>query len=231
MALTSGLTGLSHDSGQRAVVGRVFGLPVQTGDLTLEIGASGQYVWRPANTTSAGPGITLSNTVEIAVDKVPPSVSTGLILARNVTIAGVEASASWHGLLIQGEYYGIDVARPAGRPTVHRDGAYVQAAYALLGSPRRWNSSDGVWKPTSSVEGFGPRSGHWGTVEAIVRYSAVDISNADVHGGRQQTWTLGASYWPVLPLRLLAEFLHADVAGGPSPRTANAVAGRMVVQF
>ncbi len=230
-ALTSGLTGLSHDSGQRAVVGRVLGLPVQAGDLTLEIGASGQYVWRPANTTGAGPGVNLSNTAEIAVDKVPPSVSTGTLLARNVTVAGVEASASWRNLLIQGEYYGIDVARPAGRTSVHFDGGYVQAAYTLLGSPRRWNSSNGVWMPTSSGEGFNPSSGHWGTLEAVVRYSAVNLSDADVHGGRQQTWTVGASYWPVLPLRLLAEFLRADVAGGPSARAVNAFASRLIIQF
>ncbi len=231
VALTSGLTGVSHDSGQRAVVGRVLGLPVQTGGLTLEVGVSGQHVWRPANTTGAGPSVNLSDTVEIAVDKVPPSVSTGTLLARGVTVAGVEASASWRSLLIQGEYYGIEVARPAGRPNVHLDGGYVQAAYTLLGSPRRWNSSNGVWMPTSSGEGFSPRNGRWGTIEAVARYSASNLSDADVHGGRQQTWTLGASYWPVLPLRLLAEFLHADVSGGPSPRTANAFAGRLIVQF
>ncbi len=231
MALTSGLTGLSHDSGQRAVVGRVLGLPVQTGDLTLEIGASGQHVWRPANATGAGPSVNLSNTVEIAVDQVPPSVSTGTLLVRNVTVAGAEASMSWHNLLVQGEYYSINVTRLAERPDVHFGGGYVQAAYTLSGPPRRWSSGDGVWMPTSSGQGFDPRSGQWGTVEAVARYSVVNLSDADVHGGRQQTWTMGASYWPVLPLRLIAELLHADVSGGPSPRTANAFAGRLVIQF
>ena len=35
----------------------------------------------------------------------------------------------------------------------------------------------------------------------------------------------------MLPLRLMAEFLHAEVAGGPSARTVNAVAGRVAIQF
>ena len=231
VALTSGLTGVSHDTGQRAVVGRVLGLPVRTGGLTVEAGFSGQYVWRPANTTGAGRSVELSDTVEVAVDKVPASVSTGTLLARNVAVAGAEASASWRNILVQGEYYGIDVARPGGRPGVHFNGGYVQAAYTLLGSPRRWSSTDGVWMPTSSGEGFSPRDRRWGTVEAVVRYSAVNLSDADVRGGRQQTWTVGASWWPVLPLRLIAEYLHADVSGGPSPRTANALAGRLVIQF
>ena len=231
VALTSGLTGMSHDSGQRAVVGRVLGLPLQTGDFTVEIGASGQYVWRPANTTGAGPSVELSNTVEAAFDQVSPSVSTGTLLARNVTVAGAEASAAWRDLLVQGEYYAIDVSRPAGRPDVHFDGGYVQAAYTLLGSPRRWHGSNGVWMPTSSGEGFSPGDGHWGTLEAVARYSAVNLSDADVHGGRQQTWTVGASYWPVLPLRFIAEFLHVDVAGGPSPRTANGLVSALIVQF
>ena len=231
VALTSGLTGMSHDSGQRAIVGRVLGLPMQAGDFTLEIGGSGQHVWRPANTTGAGPSADLSNTIEVAVNKVTPSVSTGILLTRNVTVAGMDASASWRNLLIQGEYYGIDVVRPAGQPDLHFDGGYIQAAYTLFGSPRRWHSSDGAWTPTSSEHAFSPSSGHWGTLEAVVRYSKVNLSDADVHGGRQQTWTLGASYWPLLPLRLVAEFLHADVAGGPSPRSSNALAGNLIIQF
>ena len=230
-ALTAGLTGVSRDSGQRAVVGRVLGLPVRTGDLTLEVGASGQYVWRPANTTGAGSSVNLSNTVELAVDAVPPSVSTGTLLARNAAVAGAEASASWRNLLVQGEYYGVNVARAAGAPDLRFSGWYVQAAYTVLGAPRRWSGGDGVWMPTASRGGFSPRDGRWGTVEAVLRYSTVNLDAADVRGGRQDTWTVGASYWPVLPLRLMAEFLHAEVAGGPSPRTVNAVAGRLVIQF
>ena len=112
-------------------------------------------------------------------------------------MAGAEASASWRNLLVQGEYYGINVARAAGTPDLRFSGWYMQAAYTLLGAPRRWSGSDGVWMPTASQDGFSPRNG----------------------------------YWPVLPLRLMAEFLHAEVAGGPSARTVNAVAGRVAIQF
>lgn len=230
-ALTAGITGVSNDSGQRAVIGRVLGLPVQAGDLTVEVGASGQYVWRPANTTGAGSSVNLSNTVELAINAVPPSVSTGTLFARNAAVAGPEASAAWRSLLVQGEYYGINVSRAAGGPDLRFDGWYVQAAWTLLGAQRRWQSDSGVWEPTVPRDGFSPRDGRWGTVEAAARYSTVNLNAGDVHGGRQDAWTVGASYWPVLPLRLIAEYLHTDVTGGPSPRTVNAVAGRFQVQF
>ncbi len=230
-ALTAGITGISNNSGQRAVIGRVLGLPVQTDGLTVEVGASGQYVWRPANTTGAGSSVNLSNTVELAINAVPPSVSTGTLLARSATVAGPEASVAWRSLLVQGEYYGINVARAAGGPDLRFDGWYVQAAWTLLGAQRRWASEVGVWKPTVPRGGFSPRDGRWGTLEAVGRFSTINLDAGDVHGGKQDVWTVGASYWPVLPLRLVAEYLHTDVTGGPSPRTVNAVAGRFQVQF
>ena len=109
-------------------------------------------------------------------------------------MAGAEASASWRNLLVQGEYYGINVARAAGTPDLRFSGWYMQAAYTLLGAPRRWSGSDGVWMPTASQDGFSPRNGHWGTLEAVLRYSTVNLNAADVRGGRQDTWTVEASY-------------------------------------
>ena len=114
---------------------------------------------------------------------------------------------------------------------MHFDGGYIAGVYTLLGSRRRWNSDDGVWKPTSSGEGFSPGGGRWGTVGAVVRYLTARLADADVRGGRQRTWMLGANYCPVLLLRLTAEFLQVNVTGGPSLRTVKAFASRSAIQF
>lgn len=230
-ALTAGLTGPGRDSDQRAVVGRALVLPMRTGGVVIEVGASGQYVFRPSDQGGKGRSVSLSNTVELAIDDVLLSVSTGKVPARSAAVVGPEASVSWRNLLLQGEYYRVGVNRGMGRPDLAFGGWYVQAAWTLLGAPRRWDEGSGVWKPSTPSDRFDPRNGGWGALEVAARFSAVDLESRDVRGGRQSVWTVGVNYWPVTVIRLTAEILHADVRGGRSPRGVSAVAGRAQVQF
>jgi len=102
----------------------------------------------------------------------------------------------------------------------------VQAAYTVLGSPRSWSEAlGGVWAVPQSHAGFHPGAGQWGAVKVAARYSTINLNSGDIHGGRQDIWTAAVNWWPISPVRLTAEFLHADVSGGQSPRTVNAVAG------
>ena len=59
------------------MVGRGSVLLAKTDAVTLQAGASGQYVYRPSNPTGSEPSLALSNTLELAVDTVGPWVSTG----------------------------------------------------------------------------------------------------------------------------------------------------------
>ena len=230
-ALTAGLTGQVGGSGQRAVVGRGSVLLAKTDAVTLQAGASGQYVYRPSNPTGNEPSLALANTLEVAVDTVGPSVSTGPVPVRNAAVAGLEVSFAWRKLLLQSEGYGIELNRSAGGRSARFSGWYAQAMYMVAGPTRTWDPGIGVWLPPQLPEGFDPRQGLWGSVELGVRYSEVNLDGGGINGGRQGVWSAVASWWPIHQVRLMGEVLHADVAGGPSPRRADAVAGRFQLLF
>ncbi len=231
-AVTGGITGRIDDGQQHAVVGRAVGLPIQTRSFALELGGSAQYVFRPPNLTGTGRSLSLSEFVELSIDPAPPSVATGVVLVRSATVAGPEASASMGRLLLQGEWYQITLNRSDSARSTVFNGGYVQAAYTVLGSPRAWDEGlGGVWAVPKAQASFNPAAGQWGAVEVAARYSTIDLQSSDIRGGRQDIWTAAVSWWPISPVRLTAEFLHADVSGGPSPRTVNAMAGRMQLHF
>ena len=231
-ALTGGITGRIDDGRQRAVVGRIVGLPVQQDGFAVELGGSGQYVFQPANLIGRGGSVALSNFVELSVDPAIPSVATGNVPIRGATVAGPEASVSAGRLLMQGEWYQITLDRSDAPRAAVFSGGYVQAAFTVLGQPRAWSEAlNGVWTVPSASGGFHPRAGQWGAVEVAARYSTISLDSGDIRGGRQGIWTAGVNWWPLPPVRLTAEFVHADVSGGHSPRTANAVAGRLQLHF
>ncbi len=233
VALTSGRAGLGDDGNQRAVVGRAAGLPIHTGETTLHVGASGEWVFRPANESGKPRALAFSDRTELQIDDVKPSLSTGGIAASSGGAFGPELALTWRRLWLQGEYYQLLVNRRQSGigDTLTFDGYYAQAAYTLLGKPRTWKPSIGAFGAPTPAEGFNPGAGQFGAVEVGVRYSAVDLNDKNVRGGRQQVYSAVANWWPVEQLRFSLLYEHANVSRGPSPRTLNAVAGRAQFQF
>ena len=233
LALTAGQAGPGRDGNQRAVVARAAGLPVQTGALTIHAGLSGEWVFRPASDAGRSAAISLSDGPELRIDDVPSGLSTGRIEARSGGALGPELGLGWRRLWLQGEYIGLLVNRAAGSGagTLRFDGWYAQAAYTLVGHPRRWDGSIGAWGAPRPAERFNPAAGAWGAVELGVRFSTADLNSLDVRGGRQRVLSAGVNWWPIEPVRLSLNVEHADISGGRSPRRQDAVAGRAQLQF
>ena len=230
VALTAGQAGPGRDGNQRAVVARVAGLPVRDPDLTVHVGISGQYIFRPARDTGAPRSVSLSEQTELRIDDVPTSVSTRAIEASSAGVIGPELGIAWRRLWLQGEYYAVPVKRRAaaggGTPTF--DGWYAQAAYTVLGRPRQWGHANGTWGAPKPEAPFDARAGEFGAVELGARFSTIDL---DVRGGRQNVVSAGVNWWPIEPVRVSLMYEHADVSGGRSPRSLDAVAGRVQLQF
>jgi phosphate-selective porin len=68
-------------------------------------------------------------------------------------------------------------------------------------------------------------------LELGARFSTVDLNSDDIGGGRQRVWAAVANWYPADPLRFTLQYEHADIAGGPSPRSFDAVAARAQLQF
>lgn len=233
VALTGGRAGPGDDGNQRAVVGRAAGLPIRTDETTLHLGVSGEWVFRPANERGKPRALGFSDREELQIDDAASSLSTRSIPAGSGGAFGPELALAWRQLWLQGEYYQILVNRQdrAGGGTLSFNGYYAQAAYTVLGKPRTWQPSTGAFTAPKPAEGFNPAAGQFGALEVGVRYSAVDLNDKDLSGGRQQVYSAVVNWWPVEPLRFSLTYEHANITGGPSPRFLNAVAGRAQLQF
>lgn len=230
--VTGGTTGPGAQSDQRALLGRAAGLAVKEADLALHLGVSGAWVFQPPRGGSGrGPTLSFSDQPELQVDGADASLSTGSIATPGAEMGGVEAGLGWGRLWVQGEWYGIGVDRGAPDSGLFFSGWYAQAAYTLLGTPRRWTSDSAAWGSPKPSGRFDPAHGAWGALEVGARFSVADLDSGDVRGGRQQVWTAGISWYPAEPLRFILQYQHADVAGGAAPRRLDAVAARGQLRF
>ena len=232
VAGTAGQAGPPDDGGQRAIVARAAGLPLKAKDVALHLGASGEWVFDPrsgANLREAS----FSDKEQLQIDDVTPSLSTGSIRVRSAGAFGPEIGLSWRRLWLQGEYYSLIANRSdvAGGGTLRFDGWYAQAAYTALGNPRAWNSKIGAWGPPRPAEKFNPGAGQFGALELGAGYSTVDLRSQNVNGGTQRIVSTVANWWPVQPIRLSLLYENANIKGGRSPRTVNAVAARAQLAF
>ena len=59
----------------------------------------------------------------------------------------------------------------------------------------------------------------------------MNLSDADVQGGRQTVWTAGVNWYPVDPLKFTLQYQHADVTATATPRRLDALALRGQIRF
>ena len=232
LAGTAGQAGPPDDGGQRAIVGRVAGLPLKTSDVALHLGVSGEWVFDPRRGANLRE-VSFSDREQLQIDNAAPSLSTGSIQAGSAGAVGPEFGLTWRRLWLQGEYYSLIANRSAtaGGGTLSLDGWYAQAAYTVLGNPRAWNPKTGAWGAPTPAEGFNPGAGQFGAVELGVGYSTADLRSRNVNGGVQRIVSTVANWWPVKPVRLSLLYENASIEGGRSPRTVNAVGARAQLAF
>lgn len=230
---------------QTAAVARAGYLVATSSDYNLHIGASGTYVFAPADqgqgTTPRHP-LRFRDRPEIRVDSVR-LIDTGSIDADNASVYGVEFGGNWKQLYLQGEHFWYDIARRASAnlPDPDFTGYYLQGSWMLTGESRRYNATTGSFQnprprvPFSSGGGFGA----W---ELAARYSRMNLNfneglegtaapAGSVRGGDQQVWTLGVNWFPNPNVKIMVDYMLIDVdrlnpAGaantqpfGPAPNT------------
>ncbi len=232
-ALTAGQAGPGRDGNQRAVVARVAGLPVRDPDLTVHVGVSGQYVFRPAREPGAPRLASLSEQTEIRIDDVGSSVSTPDIEASSIGVIGPELGITWRRLLVRGSTTPCRstaaprtaAARPPSTAGTRRPPTPCWAGRGSGSTPAAPGERPSPTPP--SMRGRGS-SARW---SLGARFSTIDLNDRNVCGGRQNVVSAVVNWWPIEPVRLSLVYEHADVSGGPSPRDLDAVGGRVQLQF
>jgi len=261
---TGGSTAQPFDE-QTAIIGRFALAPFNTTNWQAHFGVNAQYVLEPNDSTGPAGGLNpryvvqLRDRPELRLDGTR-LVDTGAIDARHVTVIGGEAGLTVQNLMLEGEYfdYRID-RRNATNPAIapadpHFSGWYVQGAWVLTGEPRPYNPAEARFDAPKMAYNFNPAAGTYGTVEAVARYSDLDLNFHDcgaghavpttpgaacfdaVRGGEQKITTIGLNWYLNPVMRFMLDWQWVDVnrfnnAGVQVGQKYNAVALRSQLSF
>jgi phosphate-selective porin OprO/OprP len=160
----------------------------------------------------------------------PYVVDTGNIDARGAYVGGIEAAWVNGPLSIQAEYLHAWVKEENGQDPEF-DGVYVSASYFLTGESRPYDRLNGCFARVIPRKNFGWGDGGWGAWEVAARVSYVNLTSADVHGGRLSELMTGVNWYLHSHVKWRVEYGYGHVADRPPEGNINIFQTRMEVDF
>jgi phosphate-selective porin OprO/OprP len=188
------------------IVGRVTGLPFAMKDLynnrLLHLGLSYSYV------NAAGNSVQYRSRPECHI--APYVVDTGEIPANKADLLGAEVAFVKNSLSFQSEYI-HSLVNSVEDGTLEFDGFYVYVSYFLTGETRLYDRTHGTFTRVRPKNNFSLRNHTYGGLEIEARYSRLDLNDGDVHGGKMNIFTAGAT-WYLFPIfKLKFNYGNADI--------------------
>jgi phosphate-selective porin OprO and OprP len=141
-------------------------------------------------------------------------IDTGTIDSIDHTVKwGLEGATVMGPFSVQAEYMSVDNdVNGASDPTF--SGWYAYGSWFLTGESRAYKASSGTFdrvKPKSIVGRGG--KGAW---ELGVRYSSLDLNDADIQGGEEQDLTIGLNWYATPTIRFMANYIKVLDLTDPS---------------
>lgn len=214
--ITAGVYGGNVNTGIEsegyAATGRATWAPINDEDQTLHFGLAGSYRRVPV-----GLPVSLSSRSE-AFLFARRYVDTGSLRdVQSINRVGVEAAYRYGPLLVMAEYLRADLDRVGSLPTAGFQGGYVQASYVLNGSNNRtYDVTPNFNVTTAGIFGRVPlrddqkvSNGGWGVFELNGRFSAIDLEEGGVQGGREFDETVGLIWYPERNIRVISDYVHS----------------------
>lgn len=143
-------------------------------------------------------------------------VDTGSIDADDFTRVGLEAALISGPFSLESEYNYIDLNRAnSGLANLDFSGYYVQGSWFITGESIPYDAKNGTFgKPR--VKGIVGKGGV-GAWQLAMRFSSLDLNDADINGGEEQNFSLGLNWYTTPNIRLSANYVNVlDVNGGSS---------------
>ena len=122
-------------------------------------------------------------------------VDTGTI--RNVddlVTVGGELGGVWGPVSLRGEFLRAQVFRSG--PNLAYQGGFASVSWIVTGESVRYNPRSGVFGEVRPKHDFG-------AIELAARYSAIDLDDENVRGGRERDWTLGLNWYLTRNIRAM----------------------------
>ena len=198
--LSGGVFGgnINESVGGQGIAGtaRVTYAPILTPDQVLHFGMSGSY--RSLDDDDTGASFS-SRPESFLFDA--RLVDTGDIDgARAISRLGLEFAWANGPYRMQAEYVATDVDRDR-RPETFFQGGYLQGSWVINGKSAPYVvDSDtateiGIFKRVQPERGERVSQGGIGVFEAAARYSVIDLTSHDIHGGFEQDVTVGLNWY------------------------------------
>lgn len=215
---------LDNDDGRsvergKGVAGRVTLLPIKSRAAIVHLGFSGE---RRTFTSTESIGFSADPGSQFA----PRLMSSGTIGDLDkLTGWNGEAAVSFGPVLIQGQATGLKLDRTIGS-NVNFNGQTIQASWLVTGGRYDYSNSQGLF------DGPRMRKGR-GVVELAARYSRLDLNDDTVVGGNGRALTVGANWYIIRNLRIMADYTDSEVDfSGTTPTINNKVGvARLQVNF
>jgi phosphate-selective porin OprO/OprP len=129
-------------------------------------------------------------------------VDTGVFSAEGVEMFNPELAWVAGPLSVQSEYFRTFIhSGETGNPVFW--GWYVQGSYFLTGEHRPYDRQYGVFERVRPKKNFAPGKGYWGGWEMAVRYSALDLSDRGIQGGKGSDFTAGLNWYLYPTMRVM----------------------------
>ena len=182
-------------------------------DLQQEIAGSGEIRYR------ARPESFLS----------PYLVDTGQI-EGNATSFDFEFAWRRGPLTVESEWF-HSIVGPDDGEELYFSGIYAQAVWVLTGETRPYDLGSSVFGRIVPARPFDPRAGTWGAFEVSGRTSWLDLSDESVRGGRMFSVSGGVVWTWNGFVRVLADYVFANVAASPDANRVHIVQARFEFVF
>lgn len=143
----------------------------------------------------------------------------------NETRFGPEMATIFGPVAVQGEYTWSTIERGLGLPSVSTEGGYAEASWFVTGESRNYSVKTGSFGRPKATD----------AIQLAVRYSHLDLSDpalSDIRNGVENDVTVGGSYYFNPQVRLMLNYIRADVDYTTAPSEAyNIVESRLQLDW
>ncbi len=193
---------LSQVDGNYSITARVTGQVVKTEEHLVHVGLGFTYRGDDVVRYRAryGPGIN---------DRL---VDTGRLSVKDAWTLGIEAVWVWKALSIQGEYFINDNKSADGETDGDPgfSGWYIYVSYFITGESRPYKASTATMSRVKPKSNFWDGEGGPGAWEIAFRVDSIDLTDANVTGGEQISYTVGANWYQNPNTRIMFNYVFAQ---------------------
>lgn len=188
-------------------VGRATFAPIATTTRVLHVGGSVEHrKWKGLVSSHRSYRLRARPENHIGSTRI---VDTDEFKVDDLTTWGFDTAAVYGPFSVQGEYFHQNVNSVA-FGDLDFDGWYAYMSYFLTGESRVYDAKKGLFKRTKPNSIVG--KGGYGAWELAARYSAINLNDGAINGGRAENITLGVNWYATPTIRFMGNYVLTDAS-------------------